>query len=109
MEEMTKESIVREHHVYKEVWRPIIGQQLPVFSETDNIHDRRAVAVYKDGSVVGHVPQELSRVLWFFLKHDGEVECEITGRRKRGKGLEVPCVYRLKGSRALVDKARELL
>ena len=34
------------------------GQQLPVFSEADNTHDRRAVAVYKDGSVVGHVPPD---------------------------------------------------
>ena len=32
-------------------------QQLPVFSEADDSHDsyKRAVAVYKDGSVVGHV------------------------------------------------------
>ena len=27
-----------------------------MFSEADNTQDRRAVALYKDGSVVGHVP-----------------------------------------------------
>ena len=36
-----------------------IEQQLPEFPESDNTHDKKAVAVYKDGSVVGHVPQEL--------------------------------------------------
>ena len=74
--------------MYKEIWRPIVEQQLPVFTETDNIHDRRAVAVhvYKDGSVVGHVPRELSRV---FSKHDGKVECEITRRREREKELKL--------------------
>ena len=106
---MTKESVVLGHHLYKEVWRLIIGQQLPVFSEPDNIHDRRAIVVYKDSSVVGHVPRELSVVLMVFLKHDGKVECAIRGRQKRGKGLEVPCMYRLKGSKALVGKGRELL
>ena len=29
-----------------------IEQQLPVFPESDNTHDKKAVAVYKDGSVV---------------------------------------------------------
>ena len=28
------------------------NMQLPVFSEADNTHDRRAVAVYNNGSVV---------------------------------------------------------
>ena len=29
-----------------------------MFSEDDHTHDRRAVAVYKDSSVVDHVPSE---------------------------------------------------
>ena len=81
----------------------------PSFSEPGNLHDRRAVAVHLDGVVVGHVPCEISKILWFFLKHDGKIMCEITGRRKRGNGLEVPCVYKLKGQRSLVERARELL
>ena len=31
--EAIEESIVRGHHKYKEVWRPVIGQELPVLSE----------------------------------------------------------------------------
>ena len=107
--QLTKGSIVRGHHVYKGVWWSIIGQQLPVFQEPSNQHDKRAVAVFNDGIIVGHVPRELSKVLWFFLKHDGKIICEITGRRKRGNGLEVPCIYKLSGPSSLIEKARKLL
>ena len=34
--EVTKESVVRDHHIYKEVWQPVIGQILSVFSEPNN-------------------------------------------------------------------------
>lgn len=33
--QLIKESVVRGHHVYKDVWRPVIGELLPVFQETD--------------------------------------------------------------------------
>ena len=35
--------------------KSLIEQQLPVFPESDNTHDKKVVAVYKDGSVVGYV------------------------------------------------------
>ena len=107
--ELTKESVVRGHHVYKSVWTPIVGERLPVLREPDNPHDNRAVAVYLDGNIVGHVPRELSKIFWFYLKHGGKITCEITGWRKRGKGLEVPCIYIMKGSRRMVDRVREQL
>ena len=34
-EETIKENVVWGHHVYENVWRPSIGEQLPVFFETD--------------------------------------------------------------------------
>ena len=67
--EAVKENIVRGYHMYKEVWRPVIGQELPVFPE-----QRRAVAIYRDGVIVSHVPREM-----VCLKHDGKIICEITG------------------------------
>ncbi len=48
------ESVVRGHHVYKRVWTPVVGEQLPVGVEEDNGNDPRAVAVRKSGIVVGH-------------------------------------------------------
>ena len=43
---------------------------------------------------VDHVPMELLQPVYHFLKHGGCVTCEVTGKRKRGHGLEFPCVYR---------------
>ena len=65
-----KESVVRGHNIYKEVWRPVIGELLVVLQESSNTHDRRAVAVFKDSVVVGHIPRELSITFWFLLRQD---------------------------------------
>ena len=61
-----------------------------------NHHDRFAVAVLQGDSGVGCIPQESSRVAWYFLSHGGEITCEITGRQRSdvdGIGQEVPGVY----------------
>ena len=55
---MIKEGVVRGYHVYKEVWR-LVGQ-FPVLAEPTNRYDKRAVAIYRDGEIVGHVPRELA-------------------------------------------------
>ena len=60
--ELVKESVVHGHHMYKEGWSLVVGELLPVLQESSNIHDRRAVAVFRDGNIVGHVPRELSRI-----------------------------------------------
>ena len=39
-----------------------------------------------DGVIVGHVPREISKILWSFLKHDGKTICEIIGRKQAWKG-----------------------
>ena len=62
-----KASIVRGHHVYKTVWMPFIGETLAVNCEEDNLHDRYAVTVYLNDSVVGHLSWSISQVSWFFL------------------------------------------
>ena len=35
--------------------------------------------------------------------------CEVTGRRKHGKGLEVPCVYKFFGSEKIITKLKDVL
>ena len=37
--------VIRRYHVYKEVWRPKIEEDLVYFTEEENVHDRKAVAV----------------------------------------------------------------
>ena len=63
MEEYVMESAVRGHHVYKSVWHPVLGEQLTLERENSNSHDRHAVSVMKDGTIVGHVPRELATTL----------------------------------------------
>ena len=78
------ESVVRGHHVYKRIWTPRVGEQLQLKHEEDNSNDVRAVAIAKDGIIVGHLPRELARTVCFF-KRGGTGRCEITGKRKKGK------------------------
>ena len=57
-------SVIRWHHVYKSVWTPELGEELSLVTEDGNEYDKYAVAVIKDGDVVGHMPRSLSRVSW---------------------------------------------
>ena len=62
MEEYAIESVVRGHHVHKNVWHQVLEEQLTL--ERENVqqysHDRHAVSEMKNGTIVGCVPQELS-------------------------------------------------
>ena len=51
-----KVSVVRGHHIYKVVWTPEVGEILHLRTEEGNEHNEHAVAVVKDGLIVGHVP-----------------------------------------------------
>ena len=68
---------------------PVLGRSLPA-----NPQDEFAVAVIKDSQIVGHV---LSAIIFtchvVFIKQRGSVVCHITGRRRKGNGLEVPSNY----------------
>ena len=94
-EECTLESVIRGHHIYKWIWRPLVGKALTLERKEGNTQDRFAVSLLKDTIVVGHVPRVFSWVFWHFLRHRRTITCEVTGRRKRGKGLEIPCEWSL--------------
>ena len=100
------ESVVRGHHIYKSVWTPYSGEVLTVEPET---RDQYAVAILNNDSVVGHVPREMSRICYYFIRSGGSIDCKITGKRKVGKGLEVPCLYLFNGSSRLLKKLKKLL
>ena len=77
--------------------------------EHGNTHDCHAVCLLKGGSIVGHVPREVAKYFWFFLDHGGTITCEVTGSRKHGKGLEVPCTYTFVAKEKNIMKLKELL
>ena len=43
------DSVVKGHHIYKDVWTPEIREGLQCQIESYNIHDMYAVAVKQDG------------------------------------------------------------
>ena len=55
-----KVSVVRGYHIYKKSWTPVIGEVLLVERKEDNQHDDYAVAVMKNGDIVGHAPRFIS-------------------------------------------------
>ena len=79
-------SALRGFHVYKntENWRPAKGQELTFHREFNNDFDRSTVAgkTLLPGklapSIVGHVPRELSRYIWYALRYGGIMTAEIT-------------------------------
>ena len=114
------ESAVRGFHIYKDIWTPTLHQCLQTMQDAGNTEDPHAVAVVKhDASspgsqvTVGHVPREFSRLSWYFLQNDGEIMCEITGRRRRSPlvqgGMEIPCIYKFVGKKKHIKKLVKLL
>ena len=110
------EAMVRGYHVYQSIWDAAIdGENLECFREVGNIHDPSAVAIRKDGSVVGHVPRALSAVCSSFIRRGGLILCRVSGSRRYSAdlpqgGLEVPCVLTFRTSNAKdVEKVKKLI
>lgn len=106
-------SFVRGYHAYKDIWVPVHGEVLILKREPHNVKDKSAVAIYKEGDVVGHVPYNISSLLSNFLKREcNKGFVEITGssvNRGAGYGLEVPCTYRLYGPYAYIERIQEIV
>ena len=66
-----------------------MGEILDTKREARNSHDRHAVTVVRDSCVVVHLPQQYSRIAWYFLQHGGKISCEITGGSASDKGWAV--------------------
>jgi len=70
----TIDSMVRGHHVYQEVWTPVIGEYLDCAREEENAQDRCAVAVLKLNTIVGHLPRAISTVCSLFIRRSGSIQ-----------------------------------
>ena len=108
MESLRWDSVVHGHHVYKDILTPFLGEILHVKQEYHNTEDCFALCIVKgDASalgdiIIGHVLQEFSCLVWYFIEHGGNVMCEITGHRKHGIGLEVPCIYTFSAKKRMI-------
>ena len=50
------------HHVYKNIWEAAVGDTVVCVLEPGHFNNRNAVAVEKDGRIIGHLPQKVSRI-----------------------------------------------
>ena len=92
------ESMIREYHVYKDIWNDSDDEVLECKCEPGNSSDPYAVAVLKEitgaDTVVGHVPRTISSI---FLRQGGSITSQVNGHRRYSSdlpqgGLEIPCV-----------------
>ena len=110
-EEFLTDSMVRGHHIYREVWTPVVGEHLECIREEDNAEDRYAVAVIKDSTTVGHLPRRISMLCSLFIRRGGTIRCSITGHCRYSRdlvqgGMEVPCQLTFIGLGKEVKKVR---
>ena len=75
------ESVVMQRlHDYMDNWTPAIGDIFEVEIDEVNLHNRYAVAVKVDGAIVGHVPQEVSKIVLLMSLLLSGVEIRDKGR-----------------------------
>ena len=66
-------SFARGYHAYMNIWNPLVGETLKCKQEPSNEVDKNAVAIIRSDSweketIVGHVPQNISKTCSMFLK-----------------------------------------
>ena len=106
------DSFVRGYPTYKDIWTPRVGDEnFCLKSESENQHDKFAVAILLEEKVVGHVPINLSKIFHQFLKIPNcTIGCKVTGKRVNrvaGYGLEIPVQYIFVGAEKVVEWAEK--
>ena len=114
MEVCERNSCVRGYHMYKDIWNAVIGEELLCEREPDNRSNRYAVAIKKDGIIIGHLPRKISRTCSLFLRRGNEITCRVTGHRRYSVnlpqgGLEVPFILRFEGEAKEIMKLKKFI
>ena len=82
LEEATQRYSIRGYHVYRAIWSATLREILQCERESDNLHYRYAVSVMRHGTIIGQLPQRISRVSSLFLRRGGQISCKVnTGSR----------------------------
>ena len=66
-------SFVHGHHVYCDIWTPVINEVLSLRRKPESPFSAFAVAVTTDGEVVGHIPETIAKVVLFFWQEKATV------------------------------------
>ena len=102
------EYLITGYHIYKDNWQYTIGEEVRCEREPENVHDPAyAVRLTKGQMTIGHIPRDLSKTCTFIILSGGVITAKVIGRHqnKRNNGLEIPCIYLVKGPRSSMVKA----
>ena len=64
---------MRGYHIYGAIWISALGERLECVTEPTNSTDRYAVAVIKEGVIIGHIPWKISKICSLFLRRGGTI------------------------------------
>ena len=75
-------SCIRGYHVYRDIWTPVICEEVNHCErEPGNHEDPYAVAIKRSDRVVGHVPQNISCISTLFIQRTrgGSIVSSVSG------------------------------
>ena len=82
--------VSRGFHEYRTVWAPRMEHRLSVFFEKSNVFDPYAMALTQktkatvtEIQVIGHLPQEISRLFKFFCDYRGKLSVVVRDPKYR--------------------------
>ena len=111
--EISHETQIKGHHVYKEIWTPELGEYLEVQCEPENPVDKYAVCLKtSNGTTVGHLKKgksgRFAKTIFYFLRSHSQASCtaKVTGKRFNlggGEGLQVPCILQFTGEKKFIS------
>ena len=82
------------YHIYLSILDAVIREEFPCRRDTGNERDRYAVAVMKDGTIIGHLPRKISWQCSLFLRRGSSITCCVMEHRRYSSylpqgGLEI--------------------
>ena len=76
---LKEHSVLRVPHVQRTFGDAAVGEELLREREPLNAQDQYAVAVKREGIIIGHLPRKISRLCLLFLRQGGVLLCTVTG------------------------------
>ena len=109
---------IMEYHEHKSIWIPFIGKKLTCRMEPKKTFEKYAVAVIKNGSVIGHLMKrergKFAKTIFLFLHLDELKLCTAvvtskTVNKNDGLGMQIPCKLIFTKSKNFIEKLQKLI
>ena len=118
LKEISLSGYINGYHEYRSKWVPVIHEELKAEMEPDNIKDKYAMSVMRNGEIVGHIQKGIAgnfaKNIFYFLRADKMSECYaiVSGNPVNlgdQKGMRVPCIFRLTGQPSFIEKMKSIM